>query len=114
MTNVASYQEVRDIALSTYWRGRLSQATGEYSECIHAWTYNELDNSFDLPIENLMLELVLLVLAFGSNEAMRDYHRDLARKILLGIDLGHQLARLSPDDASDLEGDLRRLNFIPG
>jgi hypothetical protein len=113
MTEATSYQEVKAIALSTYWRGCLNQAASDYQGCVHAWTYHELDNSFDLPIENLMLEMVLLVLTSGSNEAMRDYHREATCKIILSISLDRELARLSPDDALELESDLRRLNFIP-
>lgn len=113
MTEITSYQEVKDIALSCYWRGCRDHKTLNWTtEQVCAWTYNELENSFDLPIENLMLEIIFFVLTSGLQSTLSEYHRKAANKILIEMDLVRELISLLPDDASELESDLRTLEYI--
>jgi hypothetical protein len=113
MIEITYYQEIKDIAFSCYWRGcRDHKRYNWTSEQIYAWTYNELENSFDLPIENLMLEVVFFVLTSGLQGTLSEYHKKSAQGIIAEIDLAHELASLQPDDATEFQADLRALGLI--
>lgn len=49
------------------------------------YAYSELENSFDLPIEKLMLEVLALILSAGrSSDKVKRYHLDIIHGLLKG------------------------------
>ncbi|CAI8738238.1 DUF2591 domain-containing protein [Pseudomonas serbica] len=113
MIEITSYQEIKAISFSCYWRGcRDHRAYNWTSEQIYTWTHNELENSFSLPIENLMLEVIFFVLTSGSQGTLSEYYKKSAYRIITEINLLHELACLPPDDATEFKSDLETLGFI--
>ncbi|WP_146186970.1 hypothetical protein [Stenotrophomonas sp. HMWF023] len=117
MTEVISYQEVKDIALGMFWIGcqhNVDRNCRWTPAQVFGWTYGELEMAFDEPVENLMLEVILFVLARGIQDASNagEWHRSSAAKILAGISLEVEFARLNPDDVAELKRDLKALGLV--
>ncbi|MBD9456642.1 immunity protein Imm2 [Pseudomonas sp. PDM05] len=116
MEERVTYAEIRAWFLGSYYsycrvklRHRSAWVEGE-SEV--GFAYSELENSFDLPVEKLMLEILALVLSAGrSSESVKKYHMDAALKLIEQIDLSSMLKELPPEEAADLVEDLRLLGI---
>ena len=114
MEERVTYAEIRAWFLGSYYsycrvklRHRSAWVEGE-SEV--GFAYSELENSFDLPVEKLMLEILALVLSAGrSSESVKKYHRDAALKLIEQIGLSSVLKELPPEEAADFIDDLRVL-----
>ena len=113
MTETISYQEIKNIILSYYWRGCRDHVLDNWTtEQVYAWTYNELENSFDLAIENLMLEVIFFVLTSGLQSSLSLYHKKSANEILSAIDFHNEISQLLPQDILDFKEDLTALAYI--
>ena len=113
MTETISYQEIKNIIRSYYWRGCRDHALDNWTtEQVYAWTYNELENSFDLAIENLMLEVIFFVLTSGLQSSLSLYHKKSANEILSAIDFHNEISQLLPQDILDFKEDLTALAYI--
>jgi len=116
MEDRVTYGEIRACFFSCYYnycRAKISHlspwAEGE-SEVGYA--YNELENSFDLPVEKLMLEVLVLILSAGrSSEKVRKYHLDAIRELLKDNKLSSVLNNLPWDEAVELRKDLTVLDL---
>ena len=76
------------------------------------FAYSELENSFELPVEKLMLEVLALILSAGrSSENVKKYHMEAALKLIEQIDLFSMLKELPSEEAADLVEDLRLLGI---
>lgn len=114
MEERVTYAEIRAWFLGSYYsycrvklRHRSAWVEGE-SEV--GFAYSELENSFDLPVEKLMLEILALVLSAGrSSESVKKYHMDAALKLIEQIGLSSVLKELAPEEAADFIDDLRVL-----
>ncbi|MGV2862931.1 Imm2 family immunity protein [Achromobacter sp. ESBL13] len=72
------------------------------------YAYSELENSFDMPIEKLMLEVLALVLSAGrSSEHVRNYHMRIIGELLSEIDISSLLDGLPFEEATELRSDLK-------
>lgn len=117
MEDRVTYAEIRAWFLGSYCsycrvklRHRSAWVEGE-SEV--GFAYSELENSFDLPVEKLMLEILALVLSAGrSSESVKQYHMDAALMLIEQIDLSSMLKELPPEEAVDLVEDLRLLDIL--
>jgi hypothetical protein len=113
MTEAISYQEIKNIILSYYWRGCRDHVQDNWTtEQVCAWTYNELENSFDLAIENLMLEVIFFALTSGLQNPLSSYHKKSANEILSAIDLQNEISKMLPQDVLDFKEDLIALAYI--
>lgn len=109
MNERLTYGEIRAWFLDGYYsycRAKLShQNPWLEGESEVGYAYSELENSFDLPVEKLMLEVLSLVLSAGrSSEKARKYHQDAISELLKKIDLPPVLEALPPDEAAELVG----------
>ncbi len=76
------------------------------------YAYGELENSFELPIEKLMLEVIALILSAGrSPEKVQKYHLDAISKLLEEFELFSILEDLPSDEVVELKDDLRLLGI---
>jgi hypothetical protein len=109
----ASYSVIKELLLSYYWRGcRDYGFTGWLPEQVCAWAYGEFEGSYDLPIENLMLEVASFVLAGGWYSGQAGYHKEEIARILSAMNLNDQLKELPQEEAEEFASDLRVLNLI--
>lgn len=77
------------------------------------YAYDELDNSFDLPIERLMLEVLTLVLDAGrGSERAKAYHRMAIAEIFSNNDLSELLENIPPGEAEELNSDIKILGIF--
>ena len=111
-----TYGEIRAWFLSTYYsycRVKLSHKSpwGE-DESEAGYAYGELENSFDMPIEKLMLEVLTLILSAGrSSKTVEKYHLDIISALFKEIDISSALESLPPDEAAELRADLEVLDL---
>lgn len=83
------------------------------NESEQAYAYELFDNAYDLPIENLMLEVVTLVLMAGRGpEQAENYHRDRIAGILSENKLDELIADISEEERKDLIYDMSLLKLI--
>ena len=116
MEERVNYAEIRAWFLGSYYsycrlklRHRSAWGDGE-SEV--GFAYSELESSFDLPVEKLMLEVSALILSAGRfSESVKKYHMDAALELVEQIDLSSMLKELPPEEAADLVEDLRLLEI---
>ena len=117
MEERVTYREIRTWFLGSYYdycRFKLGRkipwVEGE-SEVGYA--YSEFENSFDLPVEKLMLEVLSLILSAGrSSEEAKKYHLDIIHKLLERVELSSFLDDLPSDEAEELRDDLRVLGVL--
>jgi hypothetical protein len=108
-----SYAVIKELLLSYYWRGcRDHGFAGWLPEQVSAWAYGEFEGSYDLPIENLMLEVASLVLTGGWFSDQARYHKEEILRILSVINLNAQLTELPQEEAEEFTNDLRVLNLF--
>ncbi|MCP1443231.1 hypothetical protein J3D54_002363 [Pseudomonas sp. GGS8] len=116
MEERVTYGEIRAWFLGSYYsycRVKLShQSPWAEGESEAGYAYSELENSFDLPIEKLMLEVLALILSAGrSSEKIQKYHLDVISGLLKQIELPSVLEELPSDEAAELIEDLRLLDL---
>ncbi|WP_134677849.1 Imm2 family immunity protein [Ectopseudomonas khazarica] len=116
MEDRVTYGEIRAWFLGSYYnycRAKLShQSPWAEGESEVGYAYSELENSFDLPVEKLMLEILALILsADRSSEKVKKYHLDMIRGLLKEIELSSVLNDLPSDEAAELKKDLRVLGL---
>jgi|GEM_PF-649548 len=75
------------------------------------WAYNEFDNAFQLPIENLMVEALTLILEGGRLPDTEAYHRNRIANILEQNNLEDMMREISEDEAHELRYDLKILGI---
>lgn len=117
MEDRIKYSEIRVWLLECYYKyckvkiGHKSPWIEGESEVGYA--YGELENSFDTPIEKLMLEVLTLVLSAGrASEKTYEYHLNCVYNLLESIDLSCILENLPSDEAEEFRSDLRLLGFL--
>jgi hypothetical protein len=111
-----TYGEIRAWFLGSYYsycRVKLShKSPWGAGESEAGYAYSELENSFDMPIEKLMLEVLTLVLLAGrSSRAVEKYHLDIISELFKEIDISSALKGLPPDEAAELRADLEALDL---
>ncbi|UZE19480.1 immunity protein Imm2 [Pseudomonas sp. B21-054] len=116
MEERVTYGEIRAWFLGSYYnycRVKLShQSLWAEGESEVGYAYSELENSFDLPIEKLMLEVLALILSAGrSSEKVKKHHLDIVHGLLKEINLSSVLDDLPSDEAAELRDDLRVLGL---
>lgn len=116
MEGRVTYGEIRAWFLGSYYsycKVKLSHqsswAEGE-SEVGHA--YGELENSFELPIETLILEVIALIISAGrSQEKVQNYHLDAISKLLEEFKLFSILEYLPFNESVEVKDDLMLLGI---
>lgn len=116
MEERVTYGEIRAWFLGRYYsycRGKLSDKSPWIEgESEVGYAYMELENSFDMPVENLMLEVLALILSAGrSSESVERYHLNIISGLLKEIDISSVLEDLPSDEATDLTADLKTLGL---
>ncbi|ATE78467.1 Imm2 family immunity protein [Pseudomonas frederiksbergensis] len=116
MEERVTYGEIRAWFLGSYYsycRAKLShQSSWVEGESEVGYAYSELENSFDLPIEKLMLEVLTLILSAGrSSEKIQKYHVDAISGLLKDIEHSSILEELPSDELAELIDDLRVLGL---
>ncbi|MBB1632141.1 hypothetical protein A9975_14870 [Cupriavidus sp. UME77] len=77
------------------------------------YAYDELDNSFELPIEKLMLEVLTLILDAGrGSERAITYHRKAIADLLENNDLSEMLKNIPMDEVEEFKIDINILGVI--
>lgn len=114
MEDRVTYGEIRAWFLGSYYsycKVKLShQSSWAEGESEVGYAYGELENSFELPIEKLMLEVIALILSAGrSPEKVQKYHLDTISKLLEEFELSSILKDLPSDEVVELKDDLRLL-----
>ncbi len=104
---------------------------GAYRSCQHAFqdnygwkkpwadeyvaSYEQYESAFNLPIENLMLEVLVLIMVAGRNsryEKFEPYHRSKIAALLKNHDLNKMLIDLPQEERSEFEYDLKLLHLM--
>lgn len=116
MKDRVTYGEIRAWFLGSYYsycKVKLShQSPWAEGESEVGYAYGELENSFELPVEKLMLEVIALVLSAGrSSEKVKKYHLDIISKLLEEIELSDIFEDFSPDELVEFKGDLKLLEI---
>ena len=116
MEERVTYGEIRAWFLGSYYsycRIKLShQSPWSEGESEAGYAYGELENSFEMPIEKLMLEVLTLVLSAGRfSDEVKKYHLDIIYGLLREIDISSVLEGLPPDEAVELRADLDALGL---
>lgn len=116
MEDRVTYNDIRAWFLGSYYSyckvKLLHQSSWAEGESEVGYAYSELENSFQLPIEKLMLEVIALILSAGrSPEKVRKYHLDSISKLLGEIELSTILKNLPSDEAVEFKDDLRLLGI---
>lgn len=116
MEERVTYSEIRTRFLGSYYnycRAKLShQSLWGEDESEAGYAYSELENSFDTPIEKLMLEVLALVLSAGRfSEETSKYHLDIISGLLNEIDISSALEGLPSDEEAELRADLKVLGL---
>ncbi|MCW0436730.1 Imm2 family immunity protein [Xanthomonas sacchari] len=114
MEDRITYSEIRAWFLECYYKYckvKLShKSPWVEGESEVGYAYGELEDSFDMPIEKLMLEVLAIILCAGRAEKkVYEYHLCHLHNILENMDLVSILAELPSDEAIEFEGDLRIL-----
>lgn len=117
MEGRVTYSEIRSWFLDSYYnycRAKLShKSPWVEGESEVGYAYGELENSFESPVEKLMLEVLALVLAAGRLPvAVEKFHLDAIRGLLNEFELPYILDNLSSEEAGELKGDLGVLGFL--
>ncbi|NTX93380.1 MULTISPECIES: Imm2 family immunity protein [unclassified Pseudomonas] len=116
MEERVTYGEIRAWFLGSYYsycRGKLSDKSPWIEgESEVGYAYMELENSFDMPIEKLMLEVLALVLSAGrSSEEVERYHLNAISGLLAEIDISSVFESLPSEEAAELRADLKVLGL---
>lgn len=116
MEERVTYGEIRAWFLGSYYnycRVKLShQSPWGEGESEAGYAYSELENSFEIPVEKLMLEVLALVLSAGRfSEKVKKYHLDNISGLLSEIDISATLDSLPSDEAAELIADLKILGL---
>ncbi|NHZ36758.1 hypothetical protein [Massilia rubra] len=78
-----------------------------------AFAYDNLELSFELPIENLMLEVISTIMAGGRQSAQFEQHtQKRIVKILDGRKIGDLLGTLDGDELAEFRADLALLRLM--
>ncbi|PVZ15420.1 MULTISPECIES: Imm2 family immunity protein [unclassified Pseudomonas] len=116
MEDRVTYGEIRAWFLGRYYsycKVKLShQSSWAEGESEVGYAYGELENSFELPVERLMLEVTALILSAGrSPEKVKEYHLHAISKLLDDIELSYILEGLPSDEVAELKDDLKLLGI---
>ncbi|MFY0480930.1 Imm2 family immunity protein [Achromobacter marplatensis] len=116
MEERVTYGEIRAWFLGCYYdycRAKISHGGAWVEgESEVGYAYGELENSFDMPIEKLMLEVLAIVLSAGrSSEHVRNYHMRIIGELLSEIDISSVLDGLPFEEAAELRSDLKCLGL---
>lgn len=113
MASRQTYDQIRADLLSIYHRGCIEKGTyGWTPEQVCSWAYSELDGSYPLPIENLMLEVAALGLTGLWYQNQVSFHLDEIRKILSENVESDLFSSLESSEADELKTDMRSLRII--
>ncbi|MGL4859076.1 MAG: hypothetical protein ACRC5A_04930 [Enterobacteriaceae bacterium] len=115
------YQEIRSSFLDCYYyycRNVLNSMNKngrgwEENEHEIGYAYDQFENSYELPIENLMLHVLNLILSANRfGKTFEDYHRTQIANILSVHSLDELIADISEDEKNDLLYDMKLLKII--
>jgi hypothetical protein len=96
-----------DIHYNNRWHAPPLGSQSEYT-----WAYSQYQDSYSRPIENLMLEVVVLILYAGrASEQTESTHRQAIADILKKHDLKTMLAELPADERREFVEDMRTLQL---
>lgn len=112
-----TYSEIKRWVLDSYYmscRDRGARKSGWTHELIVSDVYDSYADSFSLPVEQLMLEVVALVLVGGWYENQVLQRKGKVRSILSRYGLDELLRSLPENEAEDFVNDMRVLGLIPG
>ena len=115
-----NYDDIRDLVFSCYFTYCKQKIRSKQrwlppdQEHEVSFAYEQLDNAFDLPIERLMLELVVLILdaGRGSDEFIL-FHRGMVDSILSSSSIDELLLTLPSEEKSMFLDDLKLLQIVP-
>ncbi|WP_342308089.1 Imm2 family immunity protein [Pseudomonas fluorescens] len=116
MEGRVTYGEIRAWFLGSYYsycKVKLShQSSWAEGESEVGYAYGELESSFELPIEKLMLEVIVLILSAGrAPRIVQKYHLDTISKLLEEIELSSILEDLPFDEVAEFKDDLGLLGL---
>ena len=115
------YEEIRTSLLDLYYvccRRKLHHAPrhgGEWhkDESEIGFAYGEFCDSYDLPIENIMLEVLALILRAGRGpEQAQKYHYNKIVEILSSHSLEELFKDIGEEERNDLLYDMKLLKLI--
>ncbi|MDW3716533.1 MULTISPECIES: Imm2 family immunity protein [unclassified Pseudomonas] len=111
MEDRVSYGEIRAMFLSCYYnycklKLKSSSAWVE-GESEAGYAYGELENAFDMPVENLMLEVLALVMQAGrASLQTQKYHKDAICSLLSDRSISDVLEGLPAEEVDEFKADL--------
>ncbi|WMD22482.1 hypothetical protein RAS12_08910 [Achromobacter seleniivolatilans] len=116
MDGIVGYREIREQFLGCYYsycREKLQHHSPWVAgESEVGYAYEELEGTFDRPIENLMLEVIALMLRAGRGGNAMEYHLSAIDRILKANDINNMACDLSDEDKGDFFADLQILGLI--
>ncbi|QOT79037.1 Imm2 family immunity protein [Cupriavidus basilensis] len=117
MEDRVSYSVMRAWIFSRYYSYCRSKLNNKSSwvegESEVGYAYDELDNSFELPVERLMLEVLTLILDAGrGSEQAGAYHRKAIEDLLENNDLSEMLKDIPMDEVEEFKIDINVLGVI--
>lgn len=116
MDNRVRYGEMRSWLLSCYYsycRTKLFYGK-DWAENEHelGYAYDQYCDAFNLTIEEVMLEVLVLVLAAGRLPKSETYHRERIVVLLNGRDLDEMVCELGTEEKEEFLHDLKLLKLI--
>ncbi|ATX62767.1 hypothetical protein [Yersinia hibernica] len=115
------YQEIKMSLLELYYI-YCQQKFGSNSRDVDTWlkdeseigyAYGEFCESYDLPIENIMLEVLSLILRAGRGpEKAEQYHYNRIAEILSKHNLDELMTDIDEEERKDLLYDMKLLKLI--
>lgn len=111
-----TYREIRAWFLGCYYnycRAKVkNNSPWVEGESEAGYAYSELEKSFDMPVENLMLEVLSLILGAGrSSDQSQKYHRGIISELLSENNLSDMLKELPEEEAEEFKADLKLLKL---
>lgn len=117
----ASFQEIKTSLLELYYvycQQKFDSTDSDVSiwlkdESEIGYVYGEFCDSYDLPIEKIMLEVLSLILRAGRGpEKAEQYHYKRIAEILSEHSLDDLMADIDEEERKDLLYDMKLLNLI--
>lgn len=114
------YEGIRDLVLSGYYAYCRQKVKSKQrwlppdQEHEVSFAYAQLDNAFDLPIERLMLEVVVLILDAGrGSDEFVSFHRRMVESIMSSTSVDDLALTLPDEERSMFLDDLKLLEIAP-
>lgn len=108
MEDRVTYAEIKDMFLDVYYRTCRNHYNDDNwpTDSILSFVYHEFSDSYELDIENLMLNVIGLVLVNGRYKNIVDYMQNEVKEVLSKHSLAQLLIDIPNDEANEFLYDL--------